>query len=228
MELAIAKCINSPEYLSALGAAIGKALEKGMQDGLADGITHSKESKVLMDVAAHNPSAKADYISALQQLQNVNFPLLAELKSNKDASVEAIMEILRLKTLFGMENYDTVPTHMVEQAKLKLDLVGKPVDHTNYRSMIGSLMYVTSSRPDIIFATCMCARYQANPNELLGIKCTRHSHYQVKCSHWQYKFPLPVKVVATARRLEMPLPEVFTAIEEKKKKLPVKDRWQLH
>nr|GFB65705.1 uncharacterized mitochondrial protein AtMg00810-like [Tanacetum cinerariifolium] len=61
--------------------------------------------------------------------------------------------------------YDTVPTPMVEQAKLKLDLVGKPVDHTNYRSMIGSLMYVTSSRPDIKFATCMCARYQANPNE---------------------------------------------------------------
>nr|GEZ16851.1 retrovirus-related Pol polyprotein from transposon TNT 1-94 [Tanacetum cinerariifolium] len=58
-----------------------------------------------------------------------------------------------------------VPTHMVEQAKLKLDLVGKPVDHTDYQSMIGSLMYVTSSRPDIMFATCICARYQANPNE---------------------------------------------------------------
>nr|GEV70135.1 hypothetical protein [Tanacetum cinerariifolium] len=43
-----------------------------------------------------------------------------------------------------------------------------------------------------------------------------------------YKFLLPVKVVATTRRLEMPLPEVYTAIEEKKKKLPVKDRWQLH
>nr|GEU92054.1 hypothetical protein [Tanacetum cinerariifolium] len=58
-----------------------------------------------------------------------------------------------------------VPTPMVEQAKLKLDLVGKLVDHTDYRSMIGSLMYVTSSRPDIMFATCMCARYQAYPNE---------------------------------------------------------------
>nr|GFA10914.1 hypothetical protein [Tanacetum cinerariifolium] len=58
-----------------------------------------------------------------------------------------------------------VPTPMVKQAKLKLDLVRKPVDHTDYRSMIGSLMYVTSSRPDIMFATCMCARYQANPNE---------------------------------------------------------------
>nr|GEZ21821.1 uncharacterized mitochondrial protein AtMg00810-like [Tanacetum cinerariifolium] len=64
-----------------------------------------------------------------------------------------------------MENCDTVPTPMDEQAKLKLDLVGKPIDHTDYQSMIGSLMYVTSSRPDIMFATCMCARYQANPNE---------------------------------------------------------------
>nr|GFA41337.1 uncharacterized mitochondrial protein AtMg00810-like [Tanacetum cinerariifolium] len=58
-----------------------------------------------------------------------------------------------------------VPTSMVEQAKLKLDLVGKPVDHTDYHCMIGSLMYVRSSRPDIMFATCMCARYHANPNE---------------------------------------------------------------
>nr|GFB16705.1 retrovirus-related Pol polyprotein from transposon TNT 1-94 [Tanacetum cinerariifolium] len=46
-----------------------------------------------------------------------------------------------------------VPTPMVEQAKLKLDLVGKQVDHIDYRSMIGSLMYVTLSRLDIMFAT---------------------------------------------------------------------------
>nr|GEW60090.1 uncharacterized mitochondrial protein AtMg00810-like [Tanacetum cinerariifolium] len=71
-----------------------------------------------------------------------------------------------------MENCDTIPTPMVEQAKLKLDLVGKPVNHTDYRSMIGSLMYVTLSRLDIMFATCMCARYQANPNEhhVLAVK----------------------------------------------------------
>nr|GEX57084.1 reverse transcriptase domain-containing protein [Tanacetum cinerariifolium] len=48
-----------------------------------------------------------------------------------------------------------VPTPMVEQAKLKLDLVGKSVDHTDYHSMIGSLMYLTSNRPDIMFATCL-------------------------------------------------------------------------
>nr|GEW71682.1 hypothetical protein [Tanacetum cinerariifolium] len=49
--------------------------------------------------------------------------------------------------------FQKVSTPMVEQAKLKLDLVGKPVDHIDYRSMIGSLMYVTSSRPDIMFAS---------------------------------------------------------------------------
>nr|GEU88949.1 retrovirus-related Pol polyprotein from transposon TNT 1-94 [Tanacetum cinerariifolium] len=58
-----------------------------------------------------------------------------------------------------------VLTPMDEQPKLKLNLVRKLVDHTDYRSMIGSLMYVTSSRPNIMFATCMCARYPANPNE---------------------------------------------------------------
>nr|GFB14018.1 hypothetical protein [Tanacetum cinerariifolium] len=73
--------------------------------------------------------------------------------------------ILDILKRFRMENCDTVSTPMVEQDKLKLDLVGKPVDHIDYRSMIGSLMYVTSSRPYIMFATCMCARYQENPNE---------------------------------------------------------------
>nr|GEW55783.1 copia protein [Tanacetum cinerariifolium] len=76
-----------------------------------------------------------------------------------------VRQVFRLIMRFGMENCDTVLTPMVEQAKLKLDLVRKPVDHTDYQSVIGSLMYVTSSRPDIMFATCMCARYQANPNK---------------------------------------------------------------
>ncbi|GJT46346.1 retrovirus-related pol polyprotein from transposon TNT 1-94, partial [Tanacetum coccineum] len=80
--------------------------------------------------------------------------------------------ILDILKRFGMENCDTIHTLMVEQAKLKLDLVEKPVDYTNYRRMIGSLMYLTLNRPDIMFTTCMCARYQANPNEhhVLAVK----------------------------------------------------------
>ncbi|GKF04539.1 hypothetical protein Tco_0035207, partial [Tanacetum coccineum] len=49
MKLAVFKCLNSPEYLSALGEAIIKAIEKGMQDGLAAKITHGQEGRVLTD-----------------------------------------------------------------------------------------------------------------------------------------------------------------------------------
>ena len=45
------------------------------------------------------------------------------------------------------------------------DEKGKPVDITNYRAMIGSLLYLTASRPDIMFAVCLCARFQSNPKE---------------------------------------------------------------
>ncbi|GJR60770.1 hypothetical protein Tco_1502932 [Tanacetum coccineum] len=48
---------------------------------------------------------------------------------------------------------------------LDLDKNGSPVDATKYRSMIGALMYLMSSRPDIVHATCLCARYQAKPTE---------------------------------------------------------------
>ncbi|GKB90034.1 hypothetical protein Tco_0962306 [Tanacetum coccineum] len=54
---------------------------------------------------------------------------------------------------------------MVEKNKLDKDLKGTPVDATLYRGMIGSLMYLTSSRPDLIYAVCLCARYQAKPTE---------------------------------------------------------------
>nr|GEV94329.1 hypothetical protein [Tanacetum cinerariifolium] len=97
MELAITKCMHFPEYLSALGAAIGKAIEKGMQDGLSVGITHCAKGGALTDVAAYNPSAEADYVSSLQHLQSVNFSLLAKLRSNKDASVDTLMNILCLE-----------------------------------------------------------------------------------------------------------------------------------
>ncbi|GJT61087.1 hypothetical protein Tco_1004620 [Tanacetum coccineum] len=52
MKLTVFKCLNSPKYLSALGAAIIKAIEKGMQDGLAVGITHGQEGRFLADDAA--------------------------------------------------------------------------------------------------------------------------------------------------------------------------------
>ncbi|GJY69303.1 hypothetical protein Tco_0472285 [Tanacetum coccineum] len=131
MELAITKCLNSPEYLSALRAAIGKAIEKGMQDGLSAGITHGKEGRVLMDVAAYNPSVEVDYNSALQQLQNVNFPMLAELKSNKDASIESVMNILRLEEpLVDKLGWGELQPH--------IDQLMVPIHHSPDKVVIGA------------------------------------------------------------------------------------------
>nr|GEV36179.1 hypothetical protein [Tanacetum cinerariifolium] len=73
-----------------------------------------------------------------------------------------VLEILKK---YGMESCDPVDTPMKIKDKLDLDENGTPVDATKYRSMIGALMYLTSSRPDIVHATCLCARYQDKPTE---------------------------------------------------------------
>nr|GFA17300.1 retrovirus-related Pol polyprotein from transposon TNT 1-94 [Tanacetum cinerariifolium] len=54
---------------------------------------------------------------------------------------------------------------MATKPKLDVDLRGNSVDQTDYCSKIGLLMYLTSSRPDIVQAVCYCARYQSRPTE---------------------------------------------------------------
>ncbi|GJU98517.1 ribonuclease H-like domain-containing protein [Tanacetum coccineum] len=58
---------------------------------------------------------------------------------------------------YGMLTSDLVDTPMVEKNNLDADLQGTPVDATHYLGMIGSLMYLTSSRPDLIYDVCRCA-----------------------------------------------------------------------
>ncbi|GJZ28949.1 putative reverse transcriptase domain-containing protein, partial [Tanacetum coccineum] len=64
-----------------------------------------------------------------------------------------------------MDSCDPVDTPMVDRLKLDEDPLGIPVDQTRFRSMVGSLMYLTASRPDLVFVVCMCARYQASPTK---------------------------------------------------------------
>ncbi|GJT41186.1 retrovirus-related pol polyprotein from transposon TNT 1-94 [Tanacetum coccineum] len=66
---------------------------------------------------------------------------------------------------YGMETCELANTPMVEKSKLDKDLQGKAIDPTRYRGMIGTLMYLTASRPDPVFVVCMCAWYQAKPTE---------------------------------------------------------------
>ena len=66
---------------------------------------------------------------------------------------------------FGLESANFVRTPMSPNVKLAVDLLGKSVDFSLYRSMIGSLLYLTASKTDISYSVSMCARYQANPKE---------------------------------------------------------------
>nr|GEV07356.1 integrase, catalytic region, zinc finger, CCHC-type, peptidase aspartic, catalytic [Tanacetum cinerariifolium] len=66
---------------------------------------------------------------------------------------------------YGLTSIDSVDTPIIENKKLDEDLQGKPVDATLYRGMIGSLMYLTASRLDLIYVVCLCARYQTKPTD---------------------------------------------------------------
>nr|GFA42478.1 uncharacterized mitochondrial protein AtMg00810-like [Tanacetum cinerariifolium] len=66
---------------------------------------------------------------------------------------------------YGFESCDPVDTPMVEKSKLDEDKEGKAMDPSHYHGMIGALLYLTASRPDLQFAICMCARYQARPTK---------------------------------------------------------------
>ncbi|KAJ9547854.1 hypothetical protein OSB04_020397 [Centaurea solstitialis] len=66
---------------------------------------------------------------------------------------------------FDLTSCTPMKTPMAPPLSLDKDSKGKPVDVTLYRGMIGSLLYLTASRPDIMYSTCLCARYQAEPKE---------------------------------------------------------------
>ncbi|GJX26852.1 retrovirus-related pol polyprotein from transposon TNT 1-94 [Tanacetum coccineum] len=66
---------------------------------------------------------------------------------------------------YCFDSCDPVDTPIVEKSKLDEDKEGKVVDPSHYRAMIGTLLYLTASRPDLQFAICMCARYQASSTE---------------------------------------------------------------
>ena len=66
---------------------------------------------------------------------------------------------------FGLESASSVKTPISANVKLTVDLLGKSVDSSLYRSMISSLLYLTANKPDISYSVGVCARYQANPKE---------------------------------------------------------------
>jgi hypothetical protein len=73
---------------------------------------------------------------------------------------------------FGMKDAKPAKSPMGIDGHLDLNKEGKPIDQKVYRFMIGSLLYLCASRPDIMLSVCMCARFQSDPKEchLVAVK----------------------------------------------------------
>nr|GFA11670.1 hypothetical protein [Tanacetum cinerariifolium]GFA65351.1 hypothetical protein [Tanacetum cinerariifolium] len=153
MELAIYKCPNSFEYLSALGATIGEAIEKGMQDGLSARNTHGMEGRALTDVTAYNPFTEAVTFLpcniGLTELQPPVNQLMVPIHHSPDKSIISAtslsfaLDVYNIRVQKIRENivgtYDTNPATVVATMTLSTTLASastvSPIFVDDYKVM---------------------------------------------------------------------------------------------
>ncbi|GJT66524.1 putative ribonuclease H-like domain-containing protein [Tanacetum coccineum] len=121
----------------------------------------------------------------------LTFFLGLQVKQKKDGIfISQDKYVTKILKKFRFTEVTTASTPMETQKPLLMDKDGEEVDVYMYRSMIGSLMYLISSRPDIMFAVCACVRYQVNPkvSHLQAVKrIFRYLKGQPKLGIWYPK-----------------------------------------
>ncbi|KAL6342257.1 hypothetical protein AAG906_006882 [Vitis piasezkii] len=102
----------------------------------------------------------------MSMMGELNFFLGPQIKQLKEGTfINQAKYIKDLLKRFNMEEAKVMKTPMSSSIKLDMDEKGKSIDSTMYRGMIGSLLYLTASRPDIMYSVCLCARFQSCPKE---------------------------------------------------------------
>ncbi|GJZ09517.1 hypothetical protein Tco_0543800 [Tanacetum coccineum] len=131
IQLALLKCLKSPEYQGTLGHALGRAVDFGMQEGLEAGHEHGIAGRSLSAVDAYNPeAAKARYVDAVKALEDVDFPLVSLLKSKKDAGMDEVLDGFLL---------DGPLAGLPESAYLQpcIEQLSVPIHHTGDTTAVG-------------------------------------------------------------------------------------------
>jgi hypothetical protein len=134
-------------------------------DGIIFGSTNQKSceefSRVMMQKFEMSMMGELNYFLGFQVKQLKEGTFISQMKYTQD-----------LLKRFGMKDAKPVKTPMGTDGHLDLDKGGKSVDQKAYRSMIGSLLYLCASKPDIMLSVCMCARFQSDPKEchLVAVK----------------------------------------------------------
>ncbi|GJT15065.1 hypothetical protein Tco_0873771, partial [Tanacetum coccineum] len=131
MELAMVKCLKSPEYQGILGHALGRAVDYGMQEGLAAGHEHGIAGTPLSAVMAYNPeTAENNYLDAVRALEEADFPLVHLLKSKKDSGMDEVLDCFLL---------DGPLANLPEAAHLQpcLEQLSVPIYHADVNAIAG-------------------------------------------------------------------------------------------
>ncbi|GKB13217.1 retrovirus-related pol polyprotein from transposon TNT 1-94 [Tanacetum coccineum] len=168
----IANMIGDPSR-SAIRIFVANVIHKNMMIYQMDVKTPFLNGKLKEEVYISQPEGFVDqdnpsHVYKLKKASNGAIDLTL---FTRQAGNDLLLDYKFLKVLeaivkkHGMLTSNSVDTPMVEKSKLNEDLHGTPIDATLYRDMIGSRMYLTSSKPDLIYAVCLCARYQAMPTE---------------------------------------------------------------
>ncbi|GJU90800.1 hypothetical protein Tco_1303223 [Tanacetum coccineum] len=131
MELAMIKCLKSPEYQGILGHALGRAVDYGMQEGLAAGHEHGVAGTPLSAIVAYNPeAAENNYLDAVRALEEADFPLVHLLKSKKDSGMDDVLDCFLL---------DGPLADLPEAAHLQpcLEQLSVPIYHADVNAVAG-------------------------------------------------------------------------------------------
>ncbi|GJX90632.1 retrovirus-related pol polyprotein from transposon TNT 1-94 [Tanacetum coccineum] len=158
---------DNPNHVYKLKKALYglKQAPRAWYDLLSSFLLSQKFSKGAVDPTLFTQKEGKD-ILLMSMMGKISFFLRLQIsQSPRGIILNQSKYALEIIKKYGMETSDPVDALMVEKSKLDEDPQGKVVDPTRYRGMIGSLMHLTSNRPDLIFAVCMCARYQAKPTE---------------------------------------------------------------
>jgi hypothetical protein len=150
------------------------------------------------EVYVEQPPGFEDKFSRIM-VRKFEMSMMGELKYFLGFQVKQLQEgtfisqtkyIQDILTKFGMKDAKPIKTPMGTNRHLDLDTGGKSIDQKLiYRSMIGSLLYLCASRPDIMLSVCMCARFQADPKEVHLRAVKRNLRYLVHTPKFGLWYP---------------------------------------
>ncbi|KAK6119263.1 hypothetical protein DH2020_046989 [Rehmannia glutinosa] len=126
----------------------------------------------------------------MSMMGELTFFLGLQVKKMKDGTFISQTKYTRdLMKKFGLEEKSSVKILMNTSVKMNMDADGKAVDQTRYRALIGSLLYLTASRPDVTFAVGVCARFQSAPKESHMTAAKRILRYLKGCQEVGLWYP---------------------------------------